>query len=237
MRSSIGRAGTIMVALALLSSCARAQPASPFDEGGGDAAVFDPAQLPSTRGTLRQYTLTPRGDIDGLILADGTEVKVPPHLSTQIAFVLKPGDKVTVHGLHAAAIPLVQAMSVTNDATRQTVVDKGPPGKPPKPHHKPPPPPRAGALGEQTQVQGRIRMPLHGAHGEINGGLLEDGTVLRLPPPEADRMKGLLQPGRMVVARGQSLTTALGTVVDVATIGAGPDATDKVRPGSPPPPG
>jgi len=43
-------------------------------------AIYDPEQLPVHRGQVQQYTLTPRGDIDGLILADGTEVKTPPHL-------------------------------------------------------------------------------------------------------------------------------------------------------------
>ncbi len=44
------------------------------------APLWDPAQLPATKGTVKQYTLTPRGDVDGLILNDGTEVKLPPHL-------------------------------------------------------------------------------------------------------------------------------------------------------------
>lgn len=37
----------------------------------GQAALFtdDPSRLPETRGTLKQYTLSPRGDVDGLIRA------------------------------------------------------------------------------------------------------------------------------------------------------------------------
>src|SRR4051812_28346748 len=81
------------------------------------AYVWDPAQLPETKGVVQQYTVTPRGDIDGLILAGGTEVKPPPHLSAQIVFAIKPGDAVTVHGLKARAVPLVDAASITNDAT------------------------------------------------------------------------------------------------------------------------
>src|SRR6201984_2045465 len=99
--------------------------------------VCDASQLPESRGTVRQYTLTPRGDIDGLILSDGTEVKTPPHLSTELAYAVKPGDTVTVHGLRAAALPLVQAVSITDDATGLTVVDNGPSG----PEHGPGAPP------------------------------------------------------------------------------------------------
>ena len=69
--------------LTLVSTTARAQITG---------AVWDSSQLPETRGTIRQYTLTPRGDVDGLILTDGTEVKLPPHLTGQIVFAVRPGD-------------------------------------------------------------------------------------------------------------------------------------------------
>src|SRR5713101_344447 len=76
--------------------------------------VWDSSQLPETRGTVRQYTLTPRGDVDGLILSDGTEVKLPPHLTAQIVFAIHPGDTVSIRGLHARALPLIDAASITN---------------------------------------------------------------------------------------------------------------------------
>src|SRR6195952_4087849 len=93
-----------------------------------DDATFDPSQLPAIPGKVAQYSLTPRGDVDGLILDDGTEVHLPPHLGTQLVFAVKPGDAVTIRGLRARAVPMVQAMSVKNDATGTTVVDNGPGG-------------------------------------------------------------------------------------------------------------
>src|ERR1700693_6614254 len=170
----------------------------------GQAPLYDPQQLPTYTGQIQQFTLTPRGDIDGLILTDGTEVKTPPHLSTQIAYAIKPGDTVTIHGLHAAALPLVQAVSITDDATGRMVIDNGPPG----PGRGPPvpPPPIAtvtgagGPLPGLTEVQSRVRMALHGPQGDVNGAVLDDGTMGRLPPPEAYRFSGLLQPGQMIVA-------------------------------------
>lgn len=74
--------------------------------GGGAAAysqardpMWDSSQLPESRGTVKQYTLTPRGDVDGVILTDGTEVKLPPHLTAQTVFAIHPGDEVSVRGL------------------------------------------------------------------------------------------------------------------------------------------
>jgi hypothetical protein len=176
------------------------------------APLYDPRQLPGERGQVQQFTLTPRGDIDGLILTDGTEVKTPPHLSTEIAYSVKSGDAVVIHGLRAAVLPLVRAISVTDEVTGRTVVDNGPPG--------PARGPAAAPLAGFTEAQGRVRMSLHGAQGEINGALLDDGTVLRLPPPEAYRFTALLQPGQELVAEGTGSETAIGKVFEVQEIGA-----------------
>src|SRR5436305_662000 len=96
--------------------------------GAGQVPLYDPRQLPAQRGQVQQLTLTPRGDIDGLILTDGTEVKTPPHLSTEIAHSIRLGDAGIIHGLRASALPLVQAASINDEATGRTVVDNGPPG-------------------------------------------------------------------------------------------------------------
>ncbi len=179
------------------------------------APLFDPAQLPSFSGKVQQFTLSSRGEIDGLILSDGTEVKTPPHLSTSIAYAIKPGDSVTIHGLHAAAMPLLQATSITDHASGRTIIDTesgpGPAG------------PRRLSVAEAAdlvEVQGSIRMSLHGARGEINGVLLTDGTVLRLPPDVASSMDTFLQPGRNVVAQGEDVSNPIGRVLEVRAIGA-----------------
>src|SRR5947208_3012378 len=170
--------GGLIAALALASGAAvYAQTADP---------VWDPTQLPATRGTVKQYTLTPRGDVDGLILTDGTEVKLPPHLTGQIVFAVRPGDTVSIRGLRARAIPLIDATSITNVATGKGVVDNGPPDR----------------AGYEQAFSGRIASTLHGKRGEVNGALLEDGTVLRLPPPEAERLESWLRSGQTVSVRG-----------------------------------
>jgi hypothetical protein len=202
---------------------------NPPPPGWGQAPLYDPQQLPAQRGQVQQFTLMPRGDIDGLILSDGTEVKTPPHLSTEIAYSVKPGDTVTVHGLRAAALPLVQAVSVTDEPTGRTIVDNGPPGPGRGPS------PASGAIPGLSEVQGRVRMTLHGPRGDVNGALLEDGTALRLPPPEADRFANLLQPGQALVAEGDAFASALGKVVEVRQLGPSRDQLSLVA--EPPGPG
>lgn len=224
--------------------------------------TFDVGQLPATRGTVKYFTLTPRGDVDGFLLTDGTQVHVPPHLSTQLVAAVRIGDAVTVRGLRAAAIPMVAAMAVTGDASGQTVVDMGPadgpgdrPGRGPGPGRGPdrgpgaPPPPGGPGAGPMSEVSGKVTTILHGPRGEANGAILDDGTVLRLPPPEAARLAPMLAPGQTIFAQGLGIANNLGRMVDVRAIGAsrdqiaqvqppprGPGGPDGDRRGPPPPP-
>jgi hypothetical protein len=205
-------AGALLITTMLSAAVVYAQPRDP---------LWDSSQLPETKGTVKQYTLTPRGDVDGLLLNDGTEVKLPPHLSTQTVYAVRPGDAVSIRGLKARALPLIDAASVTNDATRVTVVDNGPPNGP-------------GRAVNETTLTGKIAAVLHGKRGEVNGAVLENGIMLRLPPPEAEKMQSLLQQGQTVAARGASLVTPFGTVVDVRAIGSSAEQLTELAP--PPPP-
>jgi hypothetical protein len=171
--------------------------------------VWDPLQLPETKGTVKQYTLTPRGDVDGFILTDGAEVKLPPHLSTQTVYAIRPGHAVTIRGLKARVLPLIDAVSVTNDATGASIVDTGPPAGP-------------GRTIIETTLTGTIAAVLHGKRGEANGALLDNGTILQLPPPEAERMQAFMQAGQQVAVRGSSLVTPFGTVISVTAMGSSP---------------
>jgi hypothetical protein len=193
---------------AFLTATALGMGATAYSQTAG--SLWDASQLPETRGIVKQYTLTPRGDVDGLILNDGTEVTLPPHLTNQVVFAVRPGDAVTIRGLKARALPLIEGASVTNFATGVSVMDNGPPGGPDR------------STSEQT-ISGKVAAQLHGKRGEVNGAVLDNGIILRVPPPEAERMQGLMQSGQPVTVRGTTLKTALGTVIDASAIGASPD--------------
>jgi hypothetical protein len=241
----LGGSALVAMAAGAVAQTPPSPPAGQTPRAVSQAPLYDPQQLPAFKGQVQQFTLTPRGDIDGLILTDGTEVKTPPHLSTEIAYSIKPGDTVTVHGLRAAALPLVQAASITDEANGRTVVDNGPPG-PGRGPGAPPPPPNGGPAGTPvpgapmpglTEATGQIRMTLHGPRGEVNGALLQDGIVLRLPPPEAARFASVLQPGQTIVAEGISLSSPIGTVLDVRQLGASRDQLSQIQAPGPGPGG
>jgi hypothetical protein len=201
-------ATTLMVGAGGLAF-AQSTPAKP-------APVYDPAQLPELKGKVAQYTLTPRGEVDGFILADGTEVHTNPSLSTELVFAVHPGDAVTIHGLKAKATPMVAAASVTNDATG-TTVSRG-----------------MGRWSHDratTEAQGTVKEILHEARGEVNGVLLDNGAVVRLPPAEAKRLAATLAVGQPLVARGEGVSSVLGTLVMARQIG--PDASKLVEVAAP----
>jgi hypothetical protein len=190
------------------------------------APTYDPAQLPATKGRVAQYSLTPRGDVDGLILDDGTEVHLPPHLGAQLVFAVKPGDQVTIRGLRAREVPMVQAMQVTNDANNQSVTDTGPAGGPRGPRGRGPGP---EAARQPLEAQGVVKAQLHGPRGDLNGVLLADGTIIRLPPPEAQRMAAALAVGQTVAVRGDGMSSDLGRVIAARAIGPNPQQMTEVK--------
>lgn len=186
-----------------------------------DNSVWDPGTLPETKGIVKQYTLTPRGDVDGLILTDGTEVKLPPRLSGAVVFTVRPGDPISVRGMRARALPLVDGASIRNEATGATLTTLGPPEP----------------AADETVTSGRIAALLHGRRGEVNGALLDDGTTLRLPPHEAARLSATLRAGQSVSVRGAVAKSPLGTVVEVRALGTSPDSLVEVGGRPPRPPG
>ena len=172
---------------------------------GKPGATYDPAQLPATKGNVAQYTLSPRGEVDGFLLADGTEVHINPMLSSELVFAVKPGDAVTIHGLKAKAVAMVAAAAVTNDATGVTVTGRMGHG----PHER----------GAAIEAEGVVKAALHEPRGEVNGVLLEDGTVVRMPASEATRLAAQLAVGQKLYVRGMGVASPLGKVVLARQIG------------------
>jgi len=209
---------------------------------------LDPSTLAEFHGKVTQYEVTPRGDVDGLILADGTEVHFPPHLGTQVTAIVQPGADVTLRAEKNGTV--LRAALVKDDASGKSVVDRGPPapgtgaglddGPGPGPNGGPGPgrdrgrdpgrgpgrdrgPAERRAPGQALQSEGVVKMQLHGPRGEMNGVLLQDGTMVHLPPREASRLASQLQPGRAVAVRGDGFEGAVGRSINAREFGPSMD--------------
>ena len=188
------------------------------------APIYNTDQLPTFQGKVVVYSLTPRDEADGIILDDGTEVHISPRLSSELVFAIKPGDAVTVHGLKANDAPMVQALSVTNDATGVRVNDLFQPASPPdRPIFTPP--------RMMMEARGRVKMPLHAPDGRVDGALLQDGTIIRFAPGYSPPSADCIVPGGDIVATGTGTSGLLGRVLETRSVAL--DAAAAV-PGTPP---
>lgn len=177
---------------------------------------LDPDDLPETAGTLTRFVLNGKAEIDGLILADGTEIHSPPNLSAPLAKALTIGSKLTVRGVKPRGAEVVVAVAIDPE-NHARILDEGPE--------------RAGGPAVVVQTrdeavtrQGDIRRLLHGPEGNVHGALLEDGTIVRWPPHAARAFADRLSVGARLVARGSLLVTSIGTVMEAEAMGAHQDA-------------
>jgi hypothetical protein len=190
---------------------------------------LDPDYLPEVSGTFECFLVNPHGDADGMILGDGTEIHFPPHMSAELRTAIPAGEKpkVTVRGVRPRGSDLIAAVAIeTMDGRR--IVDNGLPKKHDdeekpgkhvvKPRHEP------------MHAEGTIRRVLHGPSGEARGALLEDGTIIRIPPHEAERIAHFLSPGRRLAARGAGLMSELGTVIEAREVGPSADELQPLKP-------
>ena len=185
------------------------------------ASTYDPAQLPAFHGRVAQYDLSSRGGVNGLILDDGVEVHTARHLDDELVAAIKPGDAVTIHGLKARELPLIQAMSVTNDRTAATIADTDDNDEHGRGRGRDGGRRRHDDDGPFTPatLQGRVKLQLHDTDGSLDGVLLDDRTIVLISTADVDRIAAELVPGRTVFVRGALNSGATGKVINADAIG------------------
>ena len=196
---------------------------------------IDPDHLPKTEGTVDRFLINPHGEIDGILLADGMEVHVPPHLGVEVRAAVQSGAAIAVYGVRPRHGGMVAAVAIEAGPGKR-IVDNGPPkekhGEHGKKEHDGPK--HAGkAQHAPMEAEGIVRRPLHGPKGEVRGALLEDGRLIRIPPHEAKECEPLLQPGARLAARGPGLTVDGATVIDAKELGASATSLRPMKPKAP----
>lgn len=164
----------------------------------------------TVRGTVESMTTAPKGEIDGAVLEDGTVLRWPPHLERRFSDVLNRGDRVTATGTMRRGregderLEVRRLTNVDTDATAENDA----PGRRPKRRKGPPPPPRRSE--EWKTVRGEVERLTTAPKGEIDGAVLQDGTVLHWPPHLERRFAVVVTRGDRVEASGFEETTRKG---------------------------
>jgi hypothetical protein len=180
------------------------------------------------QGTVRSSSYGPAGDVNGVMLDQGTEVHVPPDQASQLNSLAPIGARIQASGwIHTGPLgdTHLDATTITNLNNSATMTFQTPPpppspgAQPPGPPDPnaasapppPPPAPPAGAPqmgpvssspGTDTTITGVVRSFNYGPAGEVNGLILDQGTVVYFPPEQADQVTQLAQVGSRIRVRG-----------------------------------
>ena len=110
----------------------------------------------------------------------------------------------------------IHATTITNPASQQTVVDT-----PPSPQN-PPPGPRQ-EMREPISATGTIKVLTHAARGEMDGAVLDNGTIVHFPPPVGAQYSNLFQVGAPLAAAGFGTINTYGRSLEATSIGPSAD--------------
>jgi hypothetical protein len=203
--SSLAPLVAIALALPFVVSEGKAQ-----QPGSGDATT--------SQGTVRSLTTAPMGEIDGAVLDDGTVIHWPPHLAERFSAIVARGDRIRAVGrmeTGPAGDTHLEVQTVTNLRTNDSRENEA---LPPGPGLRrrpltPPPGPRRGNAPTATAsrtLQGKVQRMTSAPMGEIDGAVLDDGTVIHWPPHLADRFSAIIARGDRVKVSGWMETGPAG---------------------------
>jgi hypothetical protein len=179
---------------------------------------FDPTQLPSFTGTVERYLTNPQGGTDSLLFREGPQVIFPPDVAAAVRRVAPVGEQIVVWGIRARAVPVITMLAFAPAADAPpTLVDRfywHVDRQPPPPH--------------ELEVSGTVRAPFYESQGQVAGAILEDGTVVMLPPNAVERFRELLKPGASLAASGSGSEGPDGKALLASRIGEKPESLRQV---------
>lgn len=232
-RAAVRRSSRMLCAAALVAvatvSLAQVPPAPRADDPAG--AMPPPPAPPRPRalvpavpgndtaanalvsGTLSRLTINPEGTVDGFVLTDGTLVRLPPHLGSQLTALVKTGDRVTVAG-ERRVDDEIRARVVRNDGSGASLSDQ------PRAPVAPMPSMLRGVNLARLSVSGVVRRVTRAPRGEPDGVMLDSGAIVKLTVPAAQQFGALLAPGERVAAVGYGTRNAYGEALQATAFGA-----------------
>ncbi len=178
---------------------------------------IDPHYLPRINGVVDRFLINGHGEVDGLLLADGTEVHVPPHLDAELRAAAQPGAAIGVFGVRPQGVEMISAVAIEAGPGR-LIADNGPPKR------------KHAGKGHANDDEGG-----HAPHAKPHRPQMEaEGTLQRvLYGPKGEARGALLQPGATLAARGPGVTVDGLQVVDAKEVGATLASLQPVRPKPP----
>lgn len=169
-------------------------------------------RAPVADGIVDRYLLHPRGDVNGLLLRDGSQMHITLRAAEELTKHIQPGDRVRVHGRRVSDSPLIKPDVIINvtDGKSFTV---------PYRLDLPMPPAEARPTVNEMKARGTIQVLLYDPlKGVVNGAVLSDGTQVRLPPDVGEHFHASLKQDMDVEVEGYGTATSYGSVLEAIAI-------------------
>lgn len=177
------------------------------------SARLAPQQPVVATGTLSRFVINPEGDVDGFLLSDGSLVRFPPHMGSQLVNTVHQGDSVRIAGFRDGA-GNVSGQQITDERTSRQIVDQPPPVNGMRV-----PPSLRGAGLVKLSVRGTVARVTTAPGGEPDGVMLTNGTIIRMPPPVAQQFASLIRPDVVVAAIGYGTHNQYGEALQATAFG------------------
>ncbi|WP_447984910.1 hypothetical protein [Nitrospira sp. Nam74] len=164
-------------------------------------------------GIVERYLMDPRGDVEGILLTDGTQMHVTSRSVADFTKAIKPGDHIRVEGIRKNGNQVVTPNVISNESTgtRFTVplrLDL-------------PALPLDRLAMTALKVEGLIRVLLYSPlSGEVYGMVLSDGTQVRLPPDVSVEFRRSFKVGTQVTVEGYGTENQHGRALEALSMSA-----------------
>lgn len=193
-------------------------------------------QIEATReisGRVADYTTASRGEMDGVVLEDGTRVHFPPHAGSALLPIVQRGQIIRVVGVdtYGPEGKHIEALTITGrDGRAVDVVALAPPEAPASSRppaaatapdaraREPLPPPPALTSVEVATTEGRIEGYTTTPGGDMDGLLLSNGLQVRFPAHAGSALLPLVGRGATVRVTGWQTRGPNGTVIEASKV-------------------
>ena len=167
---------------------------------------------PAAQGTIRQYLIDPRGEVQGLLLSDGAQVTFTSRLQSDVSATMKLGTSIRIEGRRHRNFPLVEPDTMIN-------TDSGAAIKVPSLLEGPLPQGKETLSVQQIHAKGAIERLLYERSGRVSGLTLEDRTQVWLPPDVNDAFRASLHVGDRIVLEGNGTENEYGRAMEPIAMG------------------
>jgi hypothetical protein len=214
MRQRIHRLFATSALMMLLGSLPLAWLASLPAEAQQAPPPAPPPATTTVSGTVDFFMLGSRGQVNGLLLRDNTIVRFAPQLGPEIVRNVRPGDVVTATGFFEAAGQM-HATSIRDATSLRTISETTATPAPPE--------------KQLLETTGTIRVVTRNSLGLVDGVVMTNGIVVRIPPDVAARFAAQLQPGQPLAVRGWATINEYGRTLDADAFGPSLDQLYSIR--------